>query len=364
MSQALPDRTLIAGTPTNAQAKTALSAMYDVMVQRLGSDTTLSYGIFNKADKSTVAFNKTGVGTATLKAGTHVDVGGTLLYFAADTSIVMPSLAAGTDYAIYACADGTVRADASFSAPTGYTTANSRKVGGFHYAPGNNAASQSGGDTTPQINAYSFWDIKFKPGCIDPRGMTLVGGAFWTDIYLTGVDALTNGSSKYNVAMADGASPPKIPTMFGGNGSTTYGSYNWWQAMELAVAFGKRCPTQQEFMALSFGTTEAASIGTDQNNTVLNAAYTSKWGVIQATGVLWIWGRERGGGYATAGWNPATGTTASRGSEYNAPNAVILGGYWNYGSICGSRCSYWDLAASASIDSISSRFCCDHLQLD
>jgi len=321
-------------------------------------------GAFYKVDSTTPVFTKTGAGTATIKAGTIVAVAGLLQTFATDTNITMPTLTAGTDYAIYACTDGTCRADSSFSAPSGYTTANSRKIGGFHYAPGGNAAAQSGGDTTPAINAYSLWDLKFRPVASDPRGMTLVAGGFWMDIYLTGVDAITNGSSKYNVLMADGSSPPKVPTMFGGNGTTTYGSYNWWQAMELATSFGKRCPTQQEFMSAAYGTTEASSVGTDQNNTILNAAYTSKWGVIQVTGVLNQWGRERGGAYNTGGWNPATGTTASRGSEYNAPNAVVLGGNWSDGSNAGSRSSNWISATSASGSTGGSRFACDHLQLD
>jgi hypothetical protein len=191
--------------------------------------------------------------------------------------------------------------------------------------------------------------------------MTLVGGGFWADIYLTGVDAITNGSSKYNVTMADGSSPPKVPTMFGGNGSTTYGSYTWFEAQELAAAFGKRTPTQLEFMAAAYGTTEASSVGSDQGSTVLNAAYTSKWGVIQATGVLWVWANDRGGAYNTGGWNA---NTEGRGSEYNAPNAPLLGGAWVSGSVSGSRCSAWSDAASFSYDSIGSRFACDHLQLD
>ena len=203
--------------------------------------------------------------------------------------------------------------------------------------------------------------MKWRPACPDPRGMTLVGGGFWSDIYLTGVDAITNGSSKYNVTMADGSSPPKVPTMFGGNGSTTYGSYTWFEAQEFATAFGKRTFTQQEFMAAMYGTTEASSVGTDQGSTVLNAAYTSKWGVIQATGVLWIWGRDRGGPFAGASWNA---NTEGRGSEYNAPNAALFGGDWGAGSNSGSRCSLWYLAASDSSATVGSRFAASHLQID
>jgi len=312
-------------------------------------------GYFYKIDATSVAFSKTGNGTATVKAGTIVDVAGTQVEFSTATSITMPSLSSGTDYAVWVKDDATIQASSNHTSPP--SAGNWRKIGGFHYAPGGNSV----GNTTPQINEYSFWDLKFRPACSDPRGMTLVAGGFWSDIYLTGVDAITNGSSKYNVTMADGSSPPKVPTMFGGNGSTTYGSYTWFEAMELATAFGKRCPTQQEFMAAAYGTTEASSIGTDQVSTILNAAYTSKWGVIQATGVLWVWGRDRGGPFAGASWNA---NTEGRGSEYNAPNAARFGGDCGLGAVSGSRCSSWSYAVSVSDSDVGSRFVCDHLQLD
>ena len=316
-------------------------------------------GLFKKADSTIVAFSKTGNFTASTSQQLRIEINGTVQVIAASTAITMPgSPVAGTDYAIWAKPDGSLEATTNFSSPP---VANSRKIGGFHYAPGSNATAQAGGNTTPQINEYSFWDLKFRPVATDPRGMTLIAGGYWMDIYLTGVDAITNGSSKYNVVMADGSSPPKVPTMFGGSGSSTYGSYTWFQAMELATAFGKRCPSQQEFMSAVYGTTENSSLGSDPTNTVLNAAYTSKWGVIQATGVLSVWGNHRGGAYNTGGWNNNTG---GRGQEYNAPNAVLFGGHWNDGSDSGSRSSLWLNAASNSSSYIGSRFVCDHLQLD
>ena len=329
-----------------------------VTAAQLAAGVLSTYGLFKKADPTIVAWTKTGNGTATTSSILYVEVNGEVKTIASGTSITMPTLSAGTDYAIWAKTDGTLEATSNHTSPP---AANARKVGGFHYAPGGNATAQSGGNTTAQINEFSFWDLKWRPNCPDPRGMTLVAGGFWVDIYLTGVDAITNGSSKYNVTMADGNSPPKVPTLFGGNGTTTYGSYTWFEAQELATAFGKRTLTQQEFMAAAYGTTEASSIGTDQVSTILNAAYTSKWGVIQATGVLWAWGLDRGGPFAAASWNA---NTEGRGSEYNAPNASLLGGYWYPGSYSGSRCSNWINAASVSGDGIGSRFACDHLQLD
>jgi hypothetical protein len=315
-------------------------------------------GLFRKVNPEIVAWTKTGNDTATTSGILYVEVNGVVRTIASGTSITMPTLAAGTDYAIWCKPDGTLEATSNHTSPP---VANSRKVGGFHYAPGGNATAQSGGNTTAQINEFSFWDLKWRPSCADPRGMTLVAGGFWSDIYLTGVDAITNGSSKYNVTMADGSSPPKVPTMFGGNGSTTYGSYTWFEAMELGTAFGKRCPTQQEFMSLAYGTTEASSVGSDQVSTILNAAYTSRWGVIQSAGVLWVWGRDRGGPFASAAWNA---NTEGRGSEFSAPNSARFGGAWTDGAVAGSRCSVWNVAASNSGNNIGSRFVCDHLQLD
>lgn len=313
-------------------------------------------GVFNKLNRLAVAFVRTGLGTVSLKAGTTLDVAGVLLSYPADTAMVMPALAAGTDYAIYACTDGTLRADASFTAPSGYSVANCRQIGGFHYAPGGNATARAGGDSTPQVNEYSLWDIKFRPSCADPRGMALVANAFWADIYLTGVDHYTNGTSKYNVTIADGSSPPKVPAFFGGNGTAAYTTLTWWEAAEVALSNGKRLPTYAEFAGLAFGTTEAVSVGADPASTIWQTAYVSKWGCNQATGVLWCWGGEFGGGAASATY---VANTTGRGSTYQMENAVLFGGSWSIGANSGSRASGWLYSAPLSVSFIGLRCVCD-----
>nr|1YU2_A Chain A, Major Tropism Determinant (Mtd-M1) [Bordetella phage BMP-1] len=325
---------------------------------------------FIKADKSAVAFTRTGNATASIKAGTIVEVNGKLVQFTADTAITMPALTAGTDYAIYVCDDGTVRADSNFSAPTGYTSTTARKVGGFHYAPGSNAAAQAGGNTTAQINEYSLWDIKFRPAALDPRGMTLVAGAFWADIYLLGVNHLTDGTSKYNVTIADGSASPKKSTKFGGDGSAAYSDGAWYNFAEVMTHHGKRLPNYNEFQALAFGTTEATSSGgTDVPTTGVNGTgatsawniFTSKWGVVQASGCLWTWGNEFGG---VNGASEYTANTGGRGSVYAQPAAALFGGSWHYTSNSGSRAAYWYSGPSNSPANIGARGVCDHLILE
>jgi hypothetical protein len=302
------------------------------------------------------------------KAGTKVDVSGTLVEFAIATSITMPTFADGTDYAIWCKDDATIQATTDFAAAPG--AGNWRKIGGFHYAPGGNAAAVAGGDTTPAINEYSLWDVKFRPSCSDPRGMALVAGSFWTDIYLCGVDHLTNGTSKYNVTIADGSNPPKIPTKFGGSGSSAYSTLTWWEAGEVAQSWGKRLPTYDEFAALAYGTTEATSSGgTDVPTTGVSGTgatsawnvFTSKWGAIQASGCMYVWGEEFGGGTGTAAW---TANTGGRGSTYQLENAALFGGYWGDTSTSGSRASVWANSPTTSYHNFGLRGVSDHLILD
>ena len=370
MPTALPAATDFTGASvTEGQFKTALTSQRTFLADLLGTtgvaaDARTALGIpnpvgtFYKADPTTVAFTKTAAGTASIKAGTYLFVGATLVSYGTATAITMPTLTSGTDYAIWVKDDSTIQATSNFTSAPG--AGNWRKIGGFHYAPGDNAAAQAGGNTTPQINAYSFWDLTFRPSCPDPRGMTLVADSFWADIYLTGVDHLTNGTSKYNVTIADGSSPPKIPTKFGGTGTSAYGSLNWWEACEVLRSWGKRAPTYSEFAALAYGTTEASSIGTDQGSTVWNAAYVSRWGVNQAAGVMWVLGDEFGGGAAAASW---TANTGGRGSTYQMENAVIFGGAWGSTSGAGSRASDWYGSPTFSSYHIGARGVCDHLIL-
>lgn len=338
------------------------------------------YGHFSKADPYSVGFTAPTGTTVSIKAGTRVALpSGVIVLFSAATAVQMPALTAGTDYAIYICNDGSLRADANFSAPAGFDATNSRQIGGFHYAPGGNAAAQAGGSTTPAINPYSLWDLKWRPKALDPRGMTLVANWFWADIYLLGVNHTVDGTSKNNTTIADGSSPPKKPLAFGGDGTVAYADLTWFTAAEVLSAYGKRMPTYAEVCALAYGTTEAQSrgpdavttgLGTNNAGTVADNLFTSKWGVIQAAGCMWVWGQ--GINFIPAGADYAALTTASyknitggRGQVYTYGTAgiasALFGGYWGAGAYSGSRASAWHVAPSDSIYNVGARGCCDHL---
>ncbi len=348
---------------------------------------------FYKADSQTPAFIKTGAGTISVKAVTYIMVAGTMVAFAAQTAITMPTLTAGTDYAIYACADGTIRADANWSAPTGYTTANSRKIGGFHYGQVASGTTVAGGsfattgngmiwtqtdvDNIAGINQWSIWDLKFRPVAADPRGMALVGGKTWVDIYLCSTDTATNGTSKAGSDIASGTVLPKIPAAFGGNGTTTYPSLNWWVANELARANQKRLMWEHEFVEAAFGVTENQSIDATASTypaTQRNSGYTSKYGIEQASGHLWVWGQDSN--YYGEAASPAftakdvngnNGAGTGRGQVQTfgtyGLTRVMLGGARSFGAYSGSRASNWGNYPWTSNWAIGLRAACDHMTL-
>lgn len=350
--------------------------------------------ILFKADPFSVAFTKTGAGTLQIKAGTKVwRRDGQVQSFDTATAVTMPSLTGGTDYAIYVCDDGTIRADSSFSYPTGYTASNSRMIGGFHYglvASGTTVASgsfattgngmiwtQGAVDDIAGINKFSMWDLKWRPATVLPKGMALVGGQVWVDIYLCSTDTAANGTSKAGTNIASGSVAPKIPAAFGGNGSTTYPTLNWWVANELARANQKRLMWESEFVEAAFGVTENQSIDATASTyptTQRNAGYTSKYGIEQASGHHWVWGQDSNfyseAASPAGSWKDLTGNNGSgteRGRTYTFGTyglvRVILGGARANGAYSGSRASYWSSYPWNSHWVIGLRAACDHMML-
>jgi len=102
------------------------------------------------------------------------------------------------------------------------------------------------------------------------------------------------------------------------------------------------------------------SRGSDPTTTQMSATddnFTSKWGVIQSTGCLFIWGNDFGGPNGSTAY---TANTEGRGSTYNLSNVVRLGGAWNNTSYAGSRNSVWSFAPTSSSSDRGSRGVCDH----
>lgn len=308
-------------------------------------------------------FYKTAATTISVAAGAVLNG----KYYATATAVTMPSHSNNTDYAIWQHpSTGALVGDASFTtAPAGATGGSI--VGGYHYIPSGRPTAENNGSPTgsAEILEFSIWDLTYRPSCPDPRGMACINDAFWIDLYLAGATSYAGStfsavpSSKIGLTIADGSSAPLVPAQYGGNGSTTYGSFTWYEASEMAASFGKRLPFYAEFAAAAFGAPEAGSRGTDPGTVTWERA--SKFGLAQATGVMLQWGADTNGNGSGGSW---TASTEGRGSVYSTEaRAVFLGGLWGSGANSGSRAAGWYNAPWTSSDTIGARFAAGHLVL-
>ena len=323
-------------------------------------------GIFYKDSTRQPAWTKTGASTAVTSTDLFIEVEGAVQSIASGTTITMPTLSVGVDYAIWCTPAGALQASSNFTSPP---VANSRLVGGFHFAPGGNApisatgdwTTHNGGDTNPQINEYSFHDLKWRPSAPDPRGLTLVNDSFWAGMYL-----MSNGDGagplhRYNVnPCRDGNAPfkPYATT------PTRYTNAIPINIFEVLAYNGFRAPDVNEFQLLAIGVNEARSIGgTGPGNTGIVAdrnknQQTSAWGVFDATGVLEVWGRDS----LPSNVQDNNVTQGRSNNRWRISGFVRLGGHWNIGAVSGSRCVVTD-PASNSFLSTGGRGVCQHLIL-
>ncbi len=336
-----------------------------------------------KASPGHPCFNKTGADSLEIIAGTAISTGGVTVKFEAPTPVNMPDvLTPGEDYAVWLYADGSVHAVADpANAMNPPPAPGAVKFGGFHYglvasgttlASGNFATSgvgfhwtQTDVDNIAGINRFSLWDLTFRPTC-DPRGMACVQTddgrpLFWFDLYFCGTTHNLDGTSRYNTDVASGTVPPIIPTLFGGNGSNKYSTFNWYEANEVAQSHGKRLLEYEEFAAAAFGVTENQSLGGASSTipaTARQPGYTSRWGGEQMTGHHYTWGAIAHG---TGGSGWVSGPT--RGQSYGTPYGARFGGDRYKAASSGSRCSAWNISAWDSFWHLGLRAACDHLHL-
>ena len=250
---------------------------------------------------------------------------------------------AGKNFFLYACNDGSAAPklllSANATASTGYTASTSRQLGGFHCLcanvgtiSGHTLSGYLAGDILPA----SVWDAKFRPVCA-PEGMVYVAGiGKWVDIYLASV---SGGKlvSAYNATCADGTSSP---------------AFHWYKFGQWLGQIGKRMLTQTEFVAASLGSNQGTNItGSADPGTTGGKSDTagrrmiSNVGCEDCCGNLWQWSGEVGP--VTAGIEAYINAfdvndSGVAGQSYQEPSRALLGGYWNSGASCGSRCSIWN----------------------
>lgn len=294
----------------------------------------------------------------------NAELDGDLLSFAAGTiglnteaswdasTYATPATRSGKDFYVYATADGLILS-ANATYPTGYTAANSRKIGGFHclcVAVGTISGHPLSGMAAGDILPASVWDLQHRPIC-SPEGMVYSEQAgIWVDIYLQS---------------GTGASTKSV------NGGTITDNRDWMDFVDDLGAVGKRLLDDGEFQKIAAGGNEETNIagsadpGTTTGHTdTAGRRMVSNIGCEDCAGVVYQWLLDqsyRVGTGAALNWYDLPG---AKGSLYNystdgtADVKLVAGGNWAAGVDCGSRCRHayryrWVVASS-----IGARGCC------
>ncbi|TPL30195.1 hypothetical protein [Mesorhizobium sp. B2-4-7] len=290
----------------------------------------------DRADLSAPIFAVTGADAIAVKAGTILTIDGVKTTFEQDGPIEIASLVPGQDYAVRLGAEGT-----PVAAPAGPDCgSDTATFGGFHYAPSGNADARAGGDAAPAINPLSCWDVGFRPACPDPRGMALVDGKVWVDIYLLGTNHLDDGTSHCGALIADGRD---LPQQVDGKGRTKKLDYA--TAVAIYAHHGKQLLGAEEFFAAAYGVTERQSRDAEPTETGDVSGdgkkFVSRAGILDATGTMWQWGTD---------------------GDPDNPRPALFGGSWFSGRSAGSHCA--DLVydwPGHSVGDFSARGRSDHL---
>jgi hypothetical protein len=314
----------------------------------------------------------------TLLSSLEIDLSASASWDDLTTDWTVAANRAGLDFYLYACEptstttvpDFLLSANSTF--PVGYTSDNSRKIGGFHclcvsagvtttnlYAYENegkdadyidaqlyegstittgSTAHWLSGWVAGDILPFSCWDLKHKvndnadqEGCVyDPKG------GVWVWIYLASWNAVSTKLESVNGAtIADGDSAVK---------------FHWYRFGQCFYNQGARMPRQEEFVSFSLGCPQGTNIfgSADPVTTTGHVDTASKRilsliGCEDCVGVLFQWGIDSGTSSAAA-WSNAYDANDKNvaGQEYSNLLRARFGGDWSSGVICGSRSSRVD----------------------
>ena len=255
---------------------------------------------------------------------------------------------AGKDFCIYAVASGLI-VSANATVPSGYTSTNSRKVGGFHCLCVNVGAISGHpltGFLAGDILPASIWDLSHRPVSF-PAGMVYSAAAdIWVDIYLqSGTGAST--ASAYSGTITD--------------------TRDWMDFVDDLGAVSKRLLTDPEFQLIASGSNEETNI-TGSADPVTTGGHVdtagrrmiSAIGCEDCCGALWQWLQDQSYQYSTGGF-AFYDLPGAKGSLYMQSTVgdvkLLAGGTWPDGSYCGARSRAAHRSRWNTIANIGSRGC-------
>jgi hypothetical protein len=234
----------------------------------------------------------------------------------------------GKDYYVYLVPSGAtdvaLKVSLNSTYPTGYTSANTRKIGGFHTEcvnvgtiSGHPLSGWLAGDILPA----SIWSLSHRPLC-SPEGMVFISELnVWVDIYLQSGTGI-NTKSAYGATVTDTRSWPDHADDMFKVGKTLLTSAEFSCAAEgsnqLTAILGSAAPTPK---------TSGGHLDTASRRMVSN------YGLEECCGFLWQW-LDHPSANGGSGWSALPG---SKGQLYGSSYGMLAGGHWYDGASCGSR---------------------------
>lgn len=323
-------------------------------------------GTILAAQKNGLYVTYTSATAIAISAGSVV-MNGVVYTFAAGNAtfsdIDTGSEAAGTNYYVYALAAGGYKISVSPTAPTGYTTSNSKLIGWFHNNPSSDISRYSVASGTDA----DYPEIGPRPGMVQ-----IPGAREMIDIYIA---SDLGGTGK---------------AIFAGNAAASAYNATPWVSLTAAAQMkacgnaGKRLCTNEEWSMAGLGTpagddanttcwTKADNTGSHPTGTL--PACVSAIGCYDMTGNVWervsTWYDLTGVATNQSGWDWAAGWTAEAegGSIYTpfgantgpdelpGPRQWLRGGAWYYSTTAGGWAARGDNSPRLAAAAIGFRCC-------
>ena len=364
-------------------ASSAHDALTEANRSKVEADRSQYYPMENLIGKTPNYYKRPSIPTPnktkiTIPANTQVNIGNKGYISISDTVLELSSVGTATerqgkDVYIYACQPADTNStipvfvlSMNSTVPNGYTANNSRKIGGFHCLcrnVGTISGHAASGYVIGDIIPISVWDLLHRAQSENEGMIWADFDGRWYDIYLAGV---VGGKlvSQYGAIIADGSSSP---------------AYNGEKFVEEFAKVKKRPLYRNEFMVLAKGSNEGTNIygSSDPNtagghNDTAGRAMISNYFMEEMCGALYQWGADTFEYYPGATWssgnfylsgynwqeksvyNPSI-DSQKYGSCYGLLRRVRLGGPWDDGGSCGSRCAACNFFSSAAWGNIGSR---------
>ncbi|NMM21856.1 MAG: hypothetical protein HHJ15_18205 [Rhodoferax sp.] len=293
-------------------------------------------------------------------------------YLAANSDSSFTAITLGDDIYLYACQQASgyakIVCSKNATAPTGYTSSNSRKISGFHVGRTRPIANRFDAAYVPLVGIVpnSVWDLGHRPKC-SPEGMAEIQPRLWGMIYLPSVISGTWPSvvfgSRFNV------SPVR-----------STGGYNQLDIHRGIHAAGMREPTFEEWLMMADGapqgvdatndTAWAMTTNTGPCNTGAVAKSVSCSNFVDTVGNLWetLSGQFDIGNSTNAyAWdatvvNTGQDTAYPRGQVYHvAWRGAVAGGSWTEGVHGGARALHTNSGAWVANGAVTTRGVSDSL---